>query len=248
MTRLAGKTALITGASGGIGGAAAALFARNGARVALTDIVADAGERVAREIRDGGGEAIFLAADITSPAAVEATVAGTLDAFGRLDVLYNNAGGATPRDGKVTEVPLDEFWRAIGVDLFGTFLMCRFAIPHLAAAGGGAIINTTSIRALTGTQGADAYTCAKGAVLTLTKALAQECAPQNIRVNAISPGVVATERVKRLLREDDPIVGKSLLGVADPIDVAYLALYLASDESRRVTGAILPIDSGASAH
>ena len=97
-------------------------------------------------------------------------------------------------------------------------------------------------------DGANAVIFGDGAVLTLTKALAQECAPRNIRVNAIAPGVVATERVKRLLREDDPIVGKSLLGVSDPIDVAYLALYLASDESRRVTGAILPVDSGASAH
>ncbi len=248
MTRLAGKAAMITGAANGIGNAAARLFAENGARVVLVDIARDAGEAVARDIRDGGGEAIFIEADVADPEAVEAAVARAVEAFGGLDVVYNNAGGATGNDGKVTEIPLDEFWRTIGVDLFGTFLICRFAIPHLAAGGGGSIINTTSIRALVGTQGADAYTCAKGGVITLTRALARECAAQGIRVNAIAPGVVATERVKRMLRPDDPLVGKSLLGICDPIDVAYMALYLAGDESRRVTGAILPVDSGASAH
>ncbi len=248
MTRLAGKTALITGAAGGIGATAARLFAENGARLALTDINAQGGEAVARQIRDGGGEAVFLRADIAEPEAVEAMVARAVDALGGLRVVYNNAGGATPKDGKVTEIPLDEFWRTIGVDLFGTFLTCRFAIPHLAAAGGGSIVNTTSIRAMVGTQGADAYTCAKGGIVTLTRALAQECADRNIRVNAVAPGVVLTERVKRLLRHDDPLVAKSLLGAGEPIDVAYLALYLACDESRRVTGAILPVDSGASAH
>ncbi len=248
MTRLAGKTVLITGAAGGIGAEAARLFAKNGARLALTDINAEGGEAVARQIRDGGGEAVFIPADIAEPEAVEAMVARAVDALGGLQVVYNNAGGATPKDGKVTEIPLDEFWRTIGVDLFGTFLTCRFAIPHLAAAGGGSIVNTTSIRALVGTQGADAYTCAKGGVVTLTRALAQECADRNIRVNAVAPGVVLTERVKRLLRHDDPLVAKSLLGASEAIDVAYLALYLACDESRRVTGAILPVDSGASAH
>ncbi len=248
MTRLAGKTALITGAAGGIGAEAARLFAENGARLALTDINAEAGEAVARQIRDGGGEAVFIPADIAEPEAVEAMVARAVDALGGLRVVYNNAGGATAKDGRVTEIPLDEFWRAIGVDLFGTFLTCRFAIPHLAAAGGGSIVNTTSIRAMVGTQGADAYTCAKGGIVTLTRALAQECADRNIRVNAVAPGVVLTERVKRLLRHDDPLVAKSLLGASEPIDVAYLALYLACDESRRVTGAILPVDSGASAH
>jgi NAD(P)-dependent dehydrogenase (short-subunit alcohol dehydrogenase family) len=113
---------------------------------------------------------------------------------------------------------------------------------------GGAIVNTTSIRAMTGTLGADAYTSAKGGVLALTKALALELAPDHIRVNAIAPGVVLSERVKGMLSEGDRILQKSMLGPSDPIDVAWLALYLASDESRRVTGAIMPVDSGASAN
>ncbi len=170
-----------------------------------------------------------------------------VDGFGGLHVLYNNAGGATPKDGKVTDMDLDEFWRTMGVDLFGTFLGCRFAIPAMVEGGGGSIINTTSIRAMVGTAGADAYSAAKGGVRALTQALALQWAAHNIRVNAIAPGVILTERVKALLRADDPIYRKSLLGASDPEDVAQMALYLASDASRRVTGAILPVDSGASA-
>ena len=147
----------------------------------------------------------------------------------------------------VTEMDLDEFWRTIGVDLFGTFLGCRFGIPVMAKGGGGSIINTTSVRAMIGTPGADAYTSAKGGVRALTQALALQWAAHNIRVNAIAPGVVLTERVRALLRADDPLFKKSLLGASDPEDVAQMALYLASDQSRRVTGAILPMDSGASA-
>ena len=185
--------------------------------------------------------------DVSDADAMEAAVARTVEAYGGLDVIYNNAGGATAKDGLVTEMPLDEFWRTIGVDLFGTFLGCRLAIPHLVAAGGGSIINTTSIRAMIGTAGADAYTSAKGGVLTLTKALALQWAHAGIRVNAIAPGVILTERVRALLRDDDPIRMKTPLGPSEPEDVAPMALYLASDESRQVTGAILPMDGGASA-
>jgi NAD(P)-dependent dehydrogenase (short-subunit alcohol dehydrogenase family) len=247
MGRLDGKVALITGGGRGIGAAAARMFAAEGAKVALAEIAQEAGEATATGIREAGGEALFIATDVADPEQVERAVRQTVSAFGGLQVLYNNAGGATPRDGKVTEMELDEFWRTIGVDLFGTFLGCRFAIPVMADGGGGSIINTTSIRALIGTAGADAYSAAKGGVLTLTKALALQWAAEGIRVNAIAPGVVATERVRALLREDDPIRRKSIMGVSEPEDLAPLAVYLASDESRRVTGAILPVDAGASA-
>jgi NAD(P)-dependent dehydrogenase (short-subunit alcohol dehydrogenase family) len=247
MGRLAGKVALITGGGAGIGKASALLFAKEGAKVAIAEHKAEAGRATAAAIEAAGGQALFVATDVAQPDQAEAAVQATLAAFGRLDVLYNNAGGATGRDGKVTELPLDEFWRTIGVDLFGTFLFCRFALPVMAAQGGGSIINTTSIRAMVGTAGADAYTAAKGGVLTLTKALALQWAPKRIRVNAIAPGLVLSERVRSLLRTDDPIYRKSILGPSEPEDVAPLALYLASDESRQVTGAILPMDSGASA-
>jgi NAD(P)-dependent dehydrogenase (short-subunit alcohol dehydrogenase family) len=247
MNRLEGKRILVSGAGSGIGRAAAFLFAREGASVALAEINAEAGQAAAAAIEAAGGRALFVETDVADEASFGAALAATVAAFGGLDVLYNNAGGATARDGRISEIALDEFWRTIGVDLFGTFLGCRLAIPYLEAAGGGSIINTTSIRALTATQGADAYTAAKGGVLTLTKALAQELAPQGIRVNAIAPGVVGTERVLAMISDDNPIVQKSLLGICAPEDVAWMALYLASDESRRVTGAILPVDSGASA-
>jgi NAD(P)-dependent dehydrogenase (short-subunit alcohol dehydrogenase family) len=245
--RLEGKVALITGAGSGIGRAAALLFAAEGAKVAVAEIARESGAETARRITAAGGTALFVETDVTEPESVDAAVRTTLERFGGLQVLYNNAGGATPKDGKVTEIALDEFWRTIGVDLFGTFLGCRFAIPAMVAGGGGSIINTTSIRALIGTAGADAYSSAKGGVRALTQALALQWAEHGIRVNAIAPGVILTERVRTLLREDDPIFKKSLLGASEPEDVARLALYLASDESRRVTGAILPMDSGASA-
>jgi NAD(P)-dependent dehydrogenase (short-subunit alcohol dehydrogenase family) len=247
VARLQGKVALITGGGRGIGRAAARLFAREGAKVVVAEIASADGQATAAAIKEAGGDARFVATDVAQPEQVEAAVKTAVDTFGGLHVLYNNAGGATPKDGKVTEMDLDEFWRTIGVDLFGTFLGCRFAIPVMVEGGGGSIINTTSIRAMIGTAGADAYSSAKGGVRALTRALALQWAAHNIRVNAIAPGVILTERVRALLREDDPIFQKSLLGASEPEDVAQMALYLASDESRRVTGAILPMDSGASA-
>ncbi|MDP6351792.1 MAG: SDR family NAD(P)-dependent oxidoreductase [Alphaproteobacteria bacterium] len=252
MTRLADKRVLITGAGAGIGRAAALLFAANGARVAVLDVAEEAGAATAEAIRDADGEGLFVAADITQPDQVAAAVDRVADAFGGLDVLYNNAGGSTAADGKVTELPIEEWWRTIQVDLFGTFLGCRFAIPVIARSGGGSIINTTSVRAMIGTLGADAYTAAKGGVITLTKALALECAPARLRVNALAPGAVMTERAKGLFAQaeetgNDAIGARHLLGLGEPDDIARLALYLASDESRLMTGAIIPIDSGVSA-
>jgi NAD(P)-dependent dehydrogenase (short-subunit alcohol dehydrogenase family) len=247
MSLLEGKVAIITGGGAGIGRAAAVLFAAEGAKVVVADHKGHLGAETVEAITAAGGVALNVETDVAQPEAVEHLVQITIDRFGRIDILYNNAGGATPLDGKVTELPLNEFWRTIGVDLFGTFLGCRLVIPHMAAQGGGSIINTTSIRAMIGTAGADAYTAAKGGVLTLTKALALQWADQGIRVNAIAPGVILSDRVKAMLSDDDPILKKSLLGPSEPVDVAQMALYLASDASRRVTGAILPMDSGASA-
>lgn len=247
MNRLENKVALITGAGRGIGAASAKLFAREGAKVLIAERDADAGRAVAAAIHEAGGHALFVETDVADPASAERAVEAARERFGRIDVLYNNAGGATTRDGKVTEIELDEFWRTIGVDLFGTFLFCRFVLPIMAGQGGGSIINTTSIRAMIGTAGSDAYTSAKGGVLTLTKALALQWAEKNIRVNAIAPGVVLSERVRALVKEADPLYRKSILGPGEPEDVAPMALYLASDESSKVTGAILPVDSGASA-
>lgn len=247
--RLSNKRAAITGAGAGIGLAAAQLFAREGASVALLDIKTDPAQASADAIKAAGGEALFIPTDVTQADSMATALKRAADAFGGLDIMYNNAGGATAKDGKITEIPIDEFWRTISVDLFGTFLGCRFAIPLLEAAGGGSIINTTSIRAMKATLGADAYTSAKGGVLTLTRALAKECAPANIRVNAIAPGAVLTERTRSMgMRGDDQRQSDpgNPYRTGRPEEIAAMALFLASDESSLVNGAIIPVDSGSS--
>ena len=247
MGRLKGKRVLITGSANGIGRAAARLFAAEGAQLTLCDRDHPHNEEVTHEIKRAGGQAQAIQTDVGEPDDMQNAVNAAVDTYGGLDVLYNNAGGATKQDGAITEIELDEFWRTIRVDLFGTVLGCRFAIPHLVSAGGGAIINTTSIRAMTGTEGADAYTSAKGGIITLTRALALQWAKAGIRVNAIAPGVILTDRVRTMLRDDDPVRVKTPLGPSEPEDVAPLALYLASNESRQMTGMVLPLDGGASA-
>ena len=247
MGRLTNKRVLITGSASGIGRATARLFAAEGAQLTLCDRDHLQNENLAREIDGTGGQVQAIQTDVGEPDDMENAINAAVATYGGLDVLYNNAGGATAKDGAVTEIELDEFWRTIRVDLFGTVLGCRFAIPHLVQAGGGSIINTTSIRAMIGTEGADAYTSAKGGVVTLTRALALQWAQAGIRVNAIAPGVILTDRVRAMLRDDDPVRVKTPLGPSEPEDVAPLALFLASDESRQMTGMILPLDGGASA-
>jgi len=247
MGRLTNKRVLITGSASGIGRATARLFAAEGAQLTLCDRDHLQNENLAHEIDEAGGQVQAIQTDVGEPDDMQNAVNAAVATYGGLDVLYNNAGGATAKDGAVTEIELDEFWRTIRVDLFGTVLGCRFAIPHLVQAGGGSIINTTSIRAMIGTEGADAYTSAKGGIVTLTRALALQWAQAGIRVNAIAPGVILTDRVRAMLRDDDPVRVKTPLGPSEPEDVAPLALYLASDESRQMTGMILPLDGGASA-
>ena len=257
MGKLTGRRAIITGGAAGIGAAAARIFAAAGARVAIFDIEAEAGERVAAEVRASGGEAVFLETDVTLPEAVEASVGEVVSRFGGLEILYNNAGGATARDGSLLEIPVEEFWRTISVDLYGTFLCCRFAIPRIAASvkgsdgltGSGSVINSTSIRAMKGTGGADAYTSAKGGVLTLTRALSKQCAPLRIRVNAVAPGAVLTERTRSMgmTGNDDGTDLARPVRTGRPHEVAEVACFLASDEASLINGAILPVDSGASA-
>ncbi len=182
MSRLKGKRCIITGAASGIGRATAKLFAANGALVTLADIKKEAGREICEEILATGAQCQFIETDVGDEAALAAMVDSAVSSFGGLDVIYNNAGGATALDGQVTEVPLDEFWRTMRVDLFGTFVGCRLAIPHLVASGGGSIINTTSIRAMIGTAGADAYTCAKGG----TRAPTATPAPASARLRPAS--------------------------------------------------------------
>lgn len=249
MARLHGKRAIITGGGNGIGAAAAMLFVREGAQVAILDIDREAGERAAAAAEAEGREVLFFETDITEAEQVEAAIDEAAETFGGLDILYNNAGGATAQDGSFLDIALEEFWRTISVDLYGTFLASRIAVPYIQDAGGGAVVNTSSIRAMKGTRGADAYTSAKGGIITLTKAMALQCAPMGIRVNAISPGAVLTDRTRSMgmTGDDDGTNPARPIRTGQPMEVAEMALFLASDEASLVNGAIIPVDSGASA-
>ena len=247
MPRLHGKVAFITGATSGIGAATAELFAAEGAAVAIAGRNAERGEAVAARIAEKGGTASFIATDVTEPDSISAALDRAAGLFGGLDILFNNAGGSSSADGPVTVAPLEEFWRCIKLDLFGTYLGCRFAIPLMQKRGGGSIINSASIMGAMGIPNRDAYTAAKGGVIALTRSMAVEFAKDRIRVNTIIPGAVGTERVLRFFEAEPHLKSQwdaYLLGLAEPIDVAYAAVYLASDESRRTTGQILPVDSG----
>lgn len=244
MSRLEGKVAFITGAGTGIGRATAILFAREGARVVIADIDAASGEETAHL---AGSNAIAIHTDVRDADSLQAAIARTVDHFGELQVLHNNAGGSSSQDGPVTEAPIEEFWRVITLDLFGTFLGCRFGIPAIIRSGGGAVVNMASNLALMGIKGRDCYTAAKGGVASLTRSLAVGYAAQKVRVNAIAPSVTLTPRVHGLLAANpalNKLADSHLLGLIQPENVAATVLFLASDEAAMITGQIVPVDSG----
>lgn len=246
MARLQGKVALITGAGSGIGREAAVLFAREGAAVAIADRDAAGGEETLRRVQ-AVGRGLFVEVDVTEEKSVKEAVRHTVETFGALHVIYNNAGGSSMKDGPVTEAPFDEFWRAIKLDLWGTWLVCHYGIPELIKAGGGSVINASSVVALMAWPGKDAYTAAKGGVTALTRSMAVEYASHGVRVNAVAPCVTRTPRVIEQLAKLEAtkkLAAQHLLGLAEPIDVAQAALFLASDDSARTTGHIFPVDSG----
>jgi NAD(P)-dependent dehydrogenase (short-subunit alcohol dehydrogenase family) len=244
MGRLAGRVAFITGAGTGIGRATAILFAREGARVAIAEIDAVSGEETAHLAGNG---AIAIRTDVTDEASLQAAVGTTVQQFGALHVLHNNAGGSTPQDSTVVDAPIEEFWRAIRLDLFGTFLGCRVGIPEIIRSGGGSVINMSSNVALMGIAGRDCYTAAKGGIAAITRSMAVEFGAQRVRVNAIAPSATMTDRVRRLVAGNaalSRLADAHLLGLIEPMDIANMTLFLASDESRMVTGQIHPVDSG----
>src|SRR6267143_1368352 len=219
MARLDGKVALITGAGTGIGRATARAMAAEGARVVVAEINAEAGEQTAQIVAEAGGDCIAVATDVTQEDSVRAAIDAAVRHYGGLHILHNNAGGSTPVDSTVVEVPIEEFWRAIRLDLFGTFLGCRFGIPAIIASGGGSVINMASNVALMGVAGRDCYTAAKGGIAALTRSLAVEFAPQRVRVNAIAPSATMTDRVKQLMAGDsaiDKLAQSHLLGLIQP--------------------------------
>jgi NAD(P)-dependent dehydrogenase (short-subunit alcohol dehydrogenase family) len=259
--RLAGKVALVVGAGpGGIGGAAARLFSREGARIAIAELDPAKGEASAREVAAAGGEAHFVRADVTDEASVREAVAQTIRRFGALHVLFNTAGGSLPEDDWITDVDLAVWDRTMRVDLLGTIHACRHAIPRIVESGGGAVVNMSSGAALRGGSPSHIYTAAKGAILSLTRALAGSHARDNVRVNAICSGRILSERIVVTYGapgESGPVADRQDSGerqkeypfwIGQPIDIANIALFLASDESRMITGATIAADGGRSAY
>ncbi len=258
--RLEGKVCLVTGGAGGIGRAAARSFCAEGASVIIADIDAAAGAAAEEEITAGGGRAIFVQTDITVEESVAQTVACARGDFGPINVLFNSAGGSLQEDDIVTDVDMAVWDRTMDLDLKGTFLCCRHVIPGMIEAGGGAIVNMSSGAALRGGSPSHVYTAAKGAILSLTRVLAGRYARDNIRANAICSGRVLTERILDRyggdgrpgrtvdLQQASERVKEYPFWVGKPEDIANIALFLASDESRMITGAVIPADGGRSAY
>jgi len=245
MGKLDGKVALITGAASGIGRASALLFAEEGAKVAVADYVPAQGQETVKMIEEAGGEAIFIEADVSKAADVEKMVKTTVDTYGRIDILFNNAGimGAFAPTAKTTE----EKWDLImNINLKGVFLGSKYAIPVMLDQGGGVIVNTASTAGMDALPNLPAYSASKGGVILLTKAMAMEYGKKNIRVNCICPGGIRTPiaAASGVAGEQSPLPGQPLRRIGEPEDVAQAALYLASDDSSYITGAALVVDGG----
>jgi NAD(P)-dependent dehydrogenase (short-subunit alcohol dehydrogenase family) len=247
MSRLQDKVALITGGSSGIGKAAAELFVREGAKVAIAARRNVEGERLAQRIRDAGGSAIFVKTDVSNAQDCQNAVSATVDAFGRLDIAFNNAGfeiyGKT-----IVDFEEAEWDRLMGTNLKGVFLSMKHEIPAMLASGGGAIVNTSSVFGLVGGRGICAYQTAKHGLIGRSKSAALEYSDQNIRVNTICPAGTKTEILDRLIATEE--VEKWLLGLhpmgrfAEANEIAEAALFLASDAASYITGTVLPVDGG----
>ncbi len=253
---LEGKVALITGAAAGVrgelmgfGGAAAWLFAAEGAKLVLADINEAQGQRTEAQLREQGYDAVFTQLDVTSEEDWQAAISLTIDTYGRLDILVNNAG--TGGRLRLEETSEDAWDGQMDVHAKGAFLGMKYAIPEMRKAGGGSVINVSSIYGLVGSQTSTAYHAAKGAVRILTKSAAAQYAGENIRVNSIHPGFCRTPMTHASYQDDahyEALLRRIPMGrVGQPEELAQGMLYLASDESRYVTGSELVIDGGVTA-
>lgn len=247
--RFAGKVALVTGAASGIGAATARRFSLEGASLLLGDSSGDAGAALAKELAAGGDSAVFQEADVRSRADVEALVEAALEHFGRLDILFNNAGiGAI---GRTPDLDPEVWQDVLDTDLNSVFYGCRAAIPHMRQSGGGVIVNTASISGLFGDYGLAAYNAAKGAVTNFTRALAIDHASENIRVNAVCPGPIETALLRPVLASPAAAEEYAKLipmgRVGQPEEIAGVVAFLASDDASYITGSCLVVDGGVTA-
>jgi NAD(P)-dependent dehydrogenase (short-subunit alcohol dehydrogenase family) len=245
--RLQGKVALISGGARGMGAVEARLFAKEGAQVTIADVLEDEGRKLEAEINATGGEALFVRLDVTSEAAWQRAVEATVNRFGKLNVLVNNAG--ISGRGRVEDTPVEEWDRVMEVNAKGVFLGTKVIIPAMRQAGGGSIINISSQLGLVGTDHSSAqYQASKGAVRLLTKATAIQYAKEGIRANSVHPGPIVTPMTEAVRADPERyklMLSRIPLGsYGQPEDVAYGVVYLASDESRWVTGSELVIDGG----
>ncbi len=242
--RLEGKVAIITGGTFGIGESTALLFAKEGAKVVIAARNADKGERVVSLIKEQGGDAIFIKTDVSQEEDVKELVRETVEAFGKLDVLFANAGvGAM---GDIHETTMEDWNKLISIDLTGVFLCSKFAIPEMMKNGGGSIINCASILGHVGHPSVSAYAAAKGGVVNMTRSAAVTYASKGIRVNAVCPGYIDTPMTSNLSEEmRQYLITKHPIGrLGTPEEIATAVLFLASDESSFVTGANLLVDGG----
>jgi len=251
--RLAGKVAVITGAGGGMGRVASEIFASNGAKIAVADITVQGGEETVAAIKAAGGEAFFIETNVAKEADVRRLMEETVKQYGAIHILYNNAGIMPSEDAAITDMTEEVFDRVIDVNLKSAAFCCKHAIPVMAAAGGGSIINIASFVALLGCSvPQDVYTMSKGAMIAMTKSLAVEYAKQGIRTNAICPGPIETPLLRRLWTSDEARnlrlnrIPLGRFGTAE--DIVYMALYLASDESSWTTGGVMVVDGGITSH